>query len=91
MNFKSHILSAFLAGALATTAFSAASAEDTIKVGVLHSLSGTMAISETTLKDAMLMLIEEQNKKGVCLARSSKPSSSTRPPTGRCLPKRPAN
>ncbi|MFT4727619.1 MAG: urea transport system substrate-binding protein [Granulosicoccus sp.] len=39
-------------------------AADTIKVGVLHSLSGTMAISETTLKDTMLMLIEEQNKKG---------------------------
>ncbi|WP_108258552.1 urea ABC transporter substrate-binding protein [Mangrovicoccus ximenensis] len=38
--------------------------EDTIKVGILHSLSGTMAISETTLKDAMLMLIDEQNKKG---------------------------
>ena len=31
----------------------------TIKVGILHSLSGTMAISETTLKDTMLMLIEE--------------------------------
>ena len=39
-------------------------AADTIKVGVLHSLSGTMAISETTLKDTMLMLVEEQNKKG---------------------------
>ncbi|MFP6782366.1 MAG: transporter substrate-binding protein, partial [Gammaproteobacteria bacterium] len=39
-------------------------AEDTIKVGVLHSLSGTMAISETTLKDTVLMLVEEQNKKG---------------------------
>ncbi|OBU31718.1 urea ABC transporter substrate-binding protein [Photobacterium phosphoreum] len=39
-------------------------AEDTIKVGVLHSLSGTMAISETTLKDTVLMLIDEQNKKG---------------------------
>ncbi|WP_420821267.1 urea ABC transporter substrate-binding protein [Pseudooceanicola onchidii] len=38
--------------------------DDTIKVGVLHSLSGTMAISETTLKDTVLMLIEEQNKKG---------------------------
>ena len=35
-----------------------------IKVGILHSLSGTMAISETTLKDVMLMLIDEQNKKG---------------------------
>ena len=38
--------------------------DETIKVGILHSLSGTMAISETTLKDAMLMLIEEQNAKG---------------------------
>nr|WP_245739592.1 urea ABC transporter substrate-binding protein [Thioclava dalianensis] len=38
--------------------------DDKIKVGVLHSLSGTMAISETTLKDTVLMLIEEQNKKG---------------------------
>lgn len=43
--------------------------EDTIKVGVLHSLSGTMAISETTLKDTMLMLIDEQNKKGGLLGK----------------------
>ena len=43
----------------------AASAQDCpIKVGVLHSLSGSMAISETTLKDAMLMLVEQQNAKG---------------------------
>ncbi len=47
----------------------AAQAADTIKVGVLHSLSGTMAISETTLKDTMLMLIEEQNKKGGLLGK----------------------
>src|SRR3954467_2816689 len=46
-----------------------ASAEDTIKVGILHSLSGTMAISETTLKDVMLMLIDEQNKKGGVLGK----------------------
>jgi urea transport system substrate-binding protein len=46
-----------------------ASAQDTIKVGILHSLSGTMAISETTLKDVMLMLIEEQNKKGGLLGK----------------------
>ena len=46
-----------------------ANAEDTIKVGVLHSLSGTMAISETTLKDTMLMLIDEQNKKGGLLGK----------------------
>mgnify|MGYP001215234791 CR=1 FL=1 len=37
---------------------------DPVKVGVLHSLSGTMAISETTLKDTMLMLIDAQNEKG---------------------------
>jgi len=46
-----------------------AEGEETIKVGVLHSLSGTMAISETTLKDTMLMLIDEQNKKGGLLGK----------------------
>src|SRR6202007_587090 len=46
-----------------------AKAQDTIKVGILHSLSGTMASSETTLKDVMLMLIEEQNKKGGLLGK----------------------
>ena len=46
--------------ALGAAGFSPASAEgDTIKVGILHSLSGTMAISESTLKDVMLMLIAE--------------------------------
>lgn len=60
-----------IAGALAILSFSTlqVKAEDTIKVGVLHSLSGTMAISETTLKDTMLMLIEEQNKKGGLLGK----------------------
>ena len=51
----------------------AAQAQDTIKVGILHSLSGTMAISETTLKDVMLMLIEEQNKKGGLLGKKLEP------------------
>jgi len=46
-----------------------AMAQDTIKVGILHSLSGTMAISETTLKDTMLFLIDEQNKKGGVLGK----------------------
>ena len=61
------------AGALAaggaagiTRAFAA---DDTVKIGILHSLSGTMAISETTLKDVMLMLIDEQNKKGGVLGK----------------------
>ncbi|WP_299744468.1 urea ABC transporter substrate-binding protein [Devosia sp.] len=53
-------------GAIAVPAFAA---DDTIKVGVLHSLSGTMAISETTLKDTMLFLIDEQNKKGGLLGK----------------------
>lgn len=59
-----------LVGALAMCGVtSAAQAQDTIKVGILHSLSGTMAISETTLKDTMLMLIEQQNAKGGLLGK----------------------
>ena len=53
----------------AAAAVQPAKAEDTIKIGILHSLSGTMAISETTLKDVMLMLIDEQNKKGGLLGK----------------------
>ena len=49
--------------------FSITAYADTIKVGILHSLSGTMAISETTLKDTMLMLIDEQNEKGGILGK----------------------
>src|SRR6187401_3358482 len=60
--------SALVGGAIALSAFGAQAA-DTIKVGILHSLSGTMAISETTLKDVMLMLIDEQNKKGGLLGK----------------------
>ena len=56
------------AGALLSSRMAFA-ADDTIKVGILHSLSGTMAISETTLKDVMLMLIDEQNKKGGLLGK----------------------
>lgn len=48
-------------------------AAETIKVGVLHSLSGTMAISETTLKDTVLMMIEEQNKNGGLLGKQLEP------------------
>src|SRR5215216_370767 len=50
-------------------AMPSAKAQETIKVGILHSLSGTMAISETTLKDTMLFLIDEQNKKGGVLGK----------------------
>jgi len=55
--------------ALGVLATLPAKAADTIKVGILHSLSGTMAISETTLKDVVLMLIDEQNKKGGLLGK----------------------
>ena len=54
-----------VSASIAATAFAA----ETIKVGVLHSLSGTMAISESTLKDTVLMMIEEQNKKGGLLGK----------------------
>ena len=62
-------LAALMGLGISTTAFAA----ETIKVGVLHSLSGTMAISETTLKDTMLMLVEEQNKKGGLLGKKLEP------------------
>jgi urea transport system substrate-binding protein len=63
---KALVTSALVSGMLVHAA-------DTIKVGVLHSLSGTMAISETTLKDTVLMLIEEQNKKGGVLGKKLEP------------------
>ena len=64
-----HTLSALALSALGTAGMGPALAEETIKVGVLHSLSGTMAISETTLKDTVLMLVDEQNKAGGLLGR----------------------
>jgi len=59
------ITSVFALGLAANISYAA----DPIKVGVLHSLSGTMAISETTLKDTMLMLVEQQNANGGLLGR----------------------
>ena len=60
------------AAALLLTAAGAVPARaegDTIKIGVLHSLSGTMAISETTLKDTVLMMVDNLNKKGGLLGK----------------------
>jgi urea transport system substrate-binding protein len=57
-------LAALSATALLASGLAAAAQDCPIKVGVLHSLSGTMAISETTLKDTMLMLVAQQNEKG---------------------------
>ncbi len=76
MHAKKSALKAFTlsAGALMmSVGVSLANAGDTIKVGILHSLSGTMAISETTLKDTMLMLIDEQNKAGGLLGKKIEP------------------
>jgi len=67
------ITSLSLAVLMGTTSFAAAECADPIKVGVLHSLSGTMAISETTLKDTMLMLIEKQNAAGGVLGCQIEP------------------
>ena len=64
---------------------------ETIKVGVLHSLSGTMAISETTLKDTVLFLIDEQNKKGGVLGKKLEAVVVDPHRTGRCLRKRHAS
>jgi urea transport system substrate-binding protein len=65
LKLRSTLLSTLSASVLCITGSAAlADCADPIKVGVLHSLSGSMAISETTLKDAMLMLIEQQNTKG---------------------------
>ena len=61
--FIRNTLAASIAGACLTMGLPVHAA-DTIKVGVLHSLSGTMAISETSLKDVALMTIEEINAKG---------------------------
>ena len=60
MAFKPLLASATALALLSTPAL----ADCPIKVGVLHSLSGSMAISETTLRDVMLMLVEQQNAAG---------------------------
>ena len=74
MRFKNGSLTALaLSAALAPWAGAALAQDGPIKVGILHSLSGTMAISETTLKDVMLMLIDEQNTKGGVLGRQLEP------------------
>jgi urea transport system substrate-binding protein len=51
----------------------AAADESTIKIGILHSLTGTMALSEGVLKDTVLMLIQDQNAKGGLLGRKLEP------------------
>ena len=71
-NIRNMLAGAAVATGVALAAFGA-QAQNTIKVGILHSLSGTMAISETTLKDVVLMMVEEQNKKGGLLGKKLEP------------------
>ncbi|HXQ06334.1 MAG TPA: urea ABC transporter substrate-binding protein [Bradyrhizobium sp.] len=59
--------------AILGTGVNQAKAEDTIKIGILHSLSGTMAISETILKDLMLMEVADVNAKGGLLGKKIEP------------------
>ncbi|MBF0551501.1 MAG: transporter substrate-binding protein, partial [Deltaproteobacteria bacterium] len=75
---RKHLLSIFVLITmsmllLAGPAIQAAGAADTIKVGILHSLSGTMAISETSLKDVALMTFEEINQHGGLLGKKIEP------------------
>ncbi|MEN8891961.1 MAG: urea ABC transporter substrate-binding protein [Planktotalea arctica] len=64
MNRKTLLASLCATSLFALSTVAHADCAEPVKVGVLHSLSGTMAISETTLKDTMLMLIEQQNAAG---------------------------
>ena len=74
---RRNFLKTFTAGAAVASALSLGSlpafAQNTIKVGILHSLSGTMAISETVLKDVTLMAIDEINAKGGVLGKKLEP------------------
>ena len=72
---KSWKLASILSSVLCAALLGAppARAADTIKVGILHSLSGTMAISETSLKDVALMTIDEINAKGGVLGKKLVP------------------
>src|SRR2546423_13644476 len=59
----------FAVALFGATGIANAQTQGTIKIGVLHSLSGTMAISETTLKDTILMMVDDINKKGGLLGK----------------------
>ena len=74
-NRRTFIKATALSLAMATAGFAsfAAQAADTIKVGILHSLSGTMAISETALKETALMTIDEINKAGGVMGKKLEP------------------
>ena len=64
---------AALLGNLGNWALSYAADKEPIKIGILHSLSGTMAISEVSLRDTVMMAVEEINAKGGVIGRMIKP------------------
>ncbi|MBL8450936.1 MAG: urea ABC transporter substrate-binding protein [Dechloromonas sp.] len=73
MSNRRHFIQATVLAAALSSIGMAAHAADTIKVGILHSLSGTMAISETALKETALMTIEEINKAGGVMGKKLEP------------------
>lgn len=74
MKRRSFLGTTLLAGAaILTTSLAARAAEDSVKVGVLHSLSGTMAISETSLRDVLLFTFDEINAKGGVMGKKIEP------------------
>jgi urea transport system substrate-binding protein len=73
MKLLNHVAFAILAGAILTATSLTARAADTVKVGVLHSLSGTMAISETSLRDVLLFTFDEINAKGGVMGKKIEP------------------
>ena len=66
---RAALVAGMVAAAAAPIGVADAQTQGTIKIGVLHSLSGTMAISETTLKDTILMMVDDINKKGGLLGK----------------------
>src|SRR3954466_14479821 len=73
MKLLKSIALSLLAAAISLTTTRSAGAEETVKVGVLHSLSGTMAISETSLRDVLLFAFDEVNKNGGVLGKKIEP------------------
>jgi len=70
---KKYLLNLAAGAVFLSVAFAGFAADDTVKVGVLHSLSGTMAISETSLKDVLLFTFDEINAKGGVLGKKIEP------------------
>src|SRR3954468_8600122 len=73
MKLLKSVALSLLAAAISQSTIPSALAEDTVKVGVLHSLSGTMAISETSLRDVLLFTFDEINKNGGVLGKKIEP------------------